>query len=52
MVSHRPKPDGWHPEASYHFVDDVVAAVATAKELAGGRDVAVPPATSAGRPWH
>jgi hypothetical protein len=21
VVSHRPKPDGWHPEASYHFVD-------------------------------
>jgi dihydrofolate reductase len=41
VVSHRPKPDGWHPEASYHFVDDVVAAIATAKDLAGGRDVAV-----------
>ena len=26
VVSHRPKPDGWHPEASYHFVDDVAAA--------------------------
>ncbi len=23
VVSYRPKPDGWHPEASYHFVDDV-----------------------------
>jgi dihydrofolate reductase len=41
VVSHRPKPDGWHPEASYHFVDDVAAAVATAQELAGGRTVAV-----------
>ena len=29
VVSHRPKPDGWHPEASYHFVDDVAAAIAT-----------------------
>lgn len=33
VVSHRPRPDGWHPEASYHFVDDVTAAIATAKEL-------------------
>lgn len=41
VVSHRPKPDGWHPEASYHFVDDVAAAVAKAKELAGERTVAV-----------
>lgn len=41
VVSHRPKPEGWHPEAAYHFVDDVVAAVAKAKELAGERDVAV-----------
>jgi dihydrofolate reductase len=41
VVSHRPKPDGWHPEASYHFVDDVTAAVDQAKELAGERTVAV-----------
>ena len=26
VVSHRPKPDGWHPEASYHFADDVAFA--------------------------
>jgi dihydrofolate reductase len=41
VVSHRPRPDGWHPEASYHFVADVAQAIATAKELAGGRTVAV-----------
>ncbi|PZG17731.1 dihydrofolate reductase family protein [Nonomuraea aridisoli] len=41
VVSHRPKPEGWRPEASYHFVDDVAQAVAKAKELAGERDVAV-----------
>jgi len=41
VVSHRPKPDGWHPEASYHFVDDVASAVAKAKELAGERTIAV-----------
>ncbi|MFB4282287.1 MULTISPECIES: dihydrofolate reductase family protein [unclassified Nonomuraea] len=41
VVSHRPKPEGWHPDASYHFVADVAQAVAKAKELAGDRDVAV-----------
>ncbi|MGW0479269.1 dihydrofolate reductase family protein [Nonomuraea sp. NPDC003214] len=41
VVSHRPKPEGWHPEASYHFVGDVAEAVAKAKELAGERTVAV-----------
>ncbi len=41
VVSHRPKPDGWHPEASYHFVEDVTAAVDKAQELAGERTVAV-----------
>jgi dihydrofolate reductase len=41
VVSHRPVPDGWHPEASYFFVDDVARAVTKAKELAGRRTVAV-----------
>ncbi|MCX5085022.1 dihydrofolate reductase family protein [Streptomyces sp. NPDC056121] len=41
VVSHRPRPEGWHPEASYHFVDDVAQAVARARELAGDRIVAV-----------
>jgi dihydrofolate reductase len=41
VVSHRPKPEGWHPEASYHFVDDVKAAIDKARELAGERSVAV-----------
>jgi dihydrofolate reductase len=41
VVSHRPKPDGWHPEASYHFVDDVTVAIAKAQELAGDQTVAV-----------
>ena len=41
VVSHRPKPEGWHPEASYHFVDDVRAAIARAQELAGERTVGV-----------
>ncbi|GLY74590.1 dihydrofolate reductase family protein [Actinoallomurus iriomotensis] len=41
VVSHRPKPEGWHPEASYHFVDDVRAAIDKAQELAGERTVSV-----------
>ena len=41
VVTHRPKPDGWHPEASCRFVDDVRVAITTARELAGDRDVAV-----------
>ncbi|MFF1757262.1 dihydrofolate reductase family protein [Streptomyces sp. NPDC058266] len=41
VVSHRPRPEGWHPEASYYFVDGVAEAVAKAKELAGDRTVGV-----------
>ena len=41
VVSHRPKPEGWHADASYHFVGDVTAAIVTAQELAGERTVAV-----------
>jgi len=40
-VSHRPKPKDWHPEASFHFVDDVATAIATARSLSGDRDIAV-----------
>jgi dihydrofolate reductase len=41
VVTHRPKPEGWHPEAAYEFVDDVGVAVRRAAELAGSADVAV-----------
>ena len=41
VVTHRPRPEGWHPEASCRFVDDVGRAITVAKELAGDRDVAV-----------
>ena len=41
VVSHRPKPAGWHPEASYHFVGDVAEGVRKATELAGERTTAV-----------
>ena len=41
VVSHRPKPEGWHPEADVPFFDDVTAAVREAKARAGDRVVAV-----------
>ena len=41
VVSHRPKPEGWHPEADVPFFDDVAAAVEEAKARAGDRIVAV-----------
>jgi len=41
VVSHRPKPEGWHPEADVPFFEDVAAAVEEAKERADDRVVAV-----------
>jgi dihydrofolate reductase len=41
VVTHRPPPAGWDPEAPFHFVDGIEAAVAKARELAGGRTVEV-----------
>jgi dihydrofolate reductase len=41
VVSHRPKPDGWHPEADVPFFDDVAAAVDEARRRAGERVVAL-----------
>lgn len=41
VVSHRAKPDGWHPEAPYDFVDGVTYAIAKATERAGDRAVVV-----------
>jgi dihydrofolate reductase len=41
VVSHRPKPEGWHPEADVPFFVDVAAAVEEAKRRAGDRVVAV-----------
>jgi hypothetical protein len=34
VVTHRPEPEGWDPEAPFHFVDGVEAAVAKAQVLA------------------
>ena len=41
VVTHRPPPDGWDPEAPFDFVDGIEAAVTKAQELAGGRTVEV-----------
>jgi dihydrofolate reductase len=41
VVSHRPAPEGWSPEAPFLFVDGVEAAVAKAQALAGDRTVEV-----------
>lgn len=41
VVTHRPRPEAWGPEAPFHFVDGVEAAVSTAQELAGDRIVEV-----------
>ncbi|TDE39980.1 dihydrofolate reductase [Nonomuraea mesophila] len=41
VVSHRPSPEGWDPEAPFHFVDGIEAAMARAQDLAGERTVEV-----------
>lgn len=41
VVTHRPAPEGWDPEAPFHFADSIEAAVTKAQELAGDRIVEV-----------
>jgi dihydrofolate reductase len=41
VVTHRPEPEGWDPEAPFSFVDGVEAALAKAQELAVDRAVEV-----------
>jgi len=41
VVTHRPQSEGWDPEAPFHFVDGVEAAMAKAQELAGDRIIEV-----------
>ena len=41
VVTHRPPPTGWDPEAPFHFVDGIEAAVTKAQQLAGGRTVEI-----------
>jgi dihydrofolate reductase len=49
VVSHRPKPNGWHPEADVPFVDDVPKAIETARALAGDGVVALSAGNVAGQ---
>ena len=41
VVSHRPAPQRWFPDAPFHFVDGIEAAMNRAQELAGDRTVEV-----------
>jgi dihydrofolate reductase len=41
VVSHRPMPADWNPQAPFHFIDGIEAAMARAQELAGERTVEV-----------
>ena len=41
VVTNRPPPEGWDPEAPFHFVAGVEAAMARAQALAGDRIVEV-----------
>ena len=49
VVSHRPKPEGWHPEADVPFFDNVEDAVAEARRRAGDRAVAITAGDLGGR---
>jgi dihydrofolate reductase len=41
VVSHRPKPAGWYPDASYHFATSVEEGIARAQQLAGDGEIGV-----------
>jgi dihydrofolate reductase len=41
VVSHRPRPTGWHPEASHHFATSVEEGIARAQVLAGEGEIGV-----------
>ncbi|QRP49849.1 dihydrofolate reductase family protein [Amycolatopsis sp. FDAARGOS 1241] len=41
VVSHRPWPVRWHPEAPYHFAGSVAEGLARAREPAGDGDIGV-----------
>ena len=41
VVSHRPKPEGWHPEADVPFFDDIGAAVEEGRRRAGDGILAI-----------
>jgi dihydrofolate reductase len=49
VVSHRPRPEGWHPEADVPFVDDVTEGIGVARDLAGNGVVALSAGDAAGQ---
>lgn len=49
VVSHRPRPDGWHPEADVPFLADVTEAIETARRLAADGVVALSAGDVAGQ---
>jgi dihydrofolate reductase len=49
VISHRPRPEGWHPEADVPFVDDVTAAIEIARTRAGDGVVALSAGEAAGQ---
>jgi len=49
VVSHRPRPEGWHPEADVPFVDDVSKAIRVARDRAGDGVVALSAGNAAGQ---
>jgi dihydrofolate reductase len=49
VVSHRPRPDGWHPEVDVPFVDNLTEAIEIARELAGNGVVALSAGDVAGQ---
>jgi dihydrofolate reductase len=49
VVTHRPAPDGWNPDAPFSFVDGIEAAIAKAQGLAGDRVIEVSAGDVAGQ---
>lgn len=49
VVTHRPAPDGWNPEAPFYFIDGIETAIAKAQELAGDRVIEVSAGDVAGQ---
>lgn len=41
VVSHRPRPVDWHPEAPYHFATSVEDGIALAQSLAGVGEISI-----------
>ncbi len=41
VVTHRPKPEGWHPEANYEFSADITQAIERARAYAADGTVAL-----------